>query len=160
MGDALAIALLEARGFTAEDFALSHPGGALGRKLLLKIGDIMRQGDDLPCIQPTATVAQALFEITQKGLGMTAVVDANQQVLGIFTDGDLRRLFERNIDLKHTEIGTVMTANPHTTSADLLAAEGLLLMEQRKITSLLVINEQQQLIGALQMHDLLKAGVV
>ncbi|MDX1303821.1 KpsF/GutQ family sugar-phosphate isomerase [Photobacterium sp.] len=159
MGDALAIALMEARGFTANDFALSHPGGALGRKLLLRISDVMHSGDLLPLIDEHATIKDALLEVSRKGLGMTAVVDSQQQLTGIFTDGDLRRLLDNRIDIHNTPIGDVMTRNPSTIAANLLAAEGLKLMEDKKINGLLV-TENGRLIGALNMHDLLKAGVM
>ncbi|AWK80933.1 KpsF/GutQ family sugar-phosphate isomerase [Photobacterium damselae subsp. damselae] len=159
MGDALAIAIMEARGFTTNDFALSHPGGALGRKLLMRISDVMHSGDDLPIVTEHATIKDALLEISRKGLGMTAIVDNEQQLIGIFTDGDLRRLLDDHIDIHNTTIGTVMSRNPKTISPQLLAAEGLKLMEDKKINGLLV-TEQSCLVGALNMHDLLKAGVI
>lgn len=159
MGDALAVALMQAKGFTADDFALSHPGGALGRKLLLRISDVMHTGEALPKVFPSSTVRDALLEISAKGLGMTAVVDADDTLLGIFTDGDLRRLLDQRLDLHTTEIGDVMGKKPSTVDADLLAAEGLKMMEEKKINGLLV-TENQTLIGALNMHDLLKAGVM
>ncbi|AJR07399.1 KpsF/GutQ family sugar-phosphate isomerase [Photobacterium gaetbulicola] len=159
MGDALAIALMEARGFTADDFALSHPGGALGRKLLLRISDIMHTGDRLPVVGEQALIKDALLEVSRKGLGMTAIIDNDQQLLGIFTDGDLRRLLDNHVDIHTTSIGEVMTRNPATISADVLAAEGLKLMEDRKISGLLV-TDNGMLVGALNMHDLLKAGVM
>lgn len=159
MGDALAIALMEARGFTANDFALSHPGGALGRKLLLRISDVMHTGNFLPLIEEHATIKDALLEVSRKGLGMTAVVDGQQQLTGIFTDGDLRRLLDNRIDIHNTPIGEVMTRNPATIAASLLAAEGLKQMEDKKINGLLV-TDQGRLVGALNMHDLLKAGVM
>ncbi|MGF1766526.1 arabinose-5-phosphate isomerase KdsD [Enterovibrio makurazakiensis] len=159
MGDALAIALMQAKGFTADDFALSHPGGALGRKLLLRISDVMHTGDKLPVVPPDATVRDALLEISAKGLGMTAVVEHDGTLSGIFTDGDLRRLLDQRLDLHTTRIGDVMGKNPTSVSADLLAAEGLKQMEERKINGLLV-TENSRLIGALNMHDLLKAGVM
>lgn len=159
MGDALAIALMEARGFTANDFALSHPGGALGRKLLLRIADVMHTGDLLPIIDEAATIKDALLEVSRKGLGMTAVVNSEQQLTGIFTDGDLRRLLDKRVDIHNTAIGDVMGRNPSTIEANVLAAEGLKLMEDNKINGLL-ITENGQLVGALNMHDLLKAGVM
>ncbi|KJG57715.1 D-arabinose 5-phosphate isomerase [Photobacterium kishitanii] len=159
MGDAVAIAVMEARGFTADDFALSHPGGALGRKLLLRIADVMHSGELLPMIEEHASIKDALLEISHKGLGMTAIVDHNQQLRGIFTDGDLRRLLDNHVDIHNTSIGTVMSTNPRTISPQLLAAEGLKLMEDNKINGLLV-TENNQLVGALNMHDLLKAGVM
>ncbi|MCD9545521.1 KpsF/GutQ family sugar-phosphate isomerase [Photobacterium carnosum] len=159
MGDAVAISVMEARGFTADDFALSHPGGALGRKLLLRIADVMHSGELLPVIEEHASIKDALLEISHKGLGMTAIVDHNQQLRGIFTDGDLRRLLDNHIDIHNTRIGEVMSSNPRTISPQLLAAEGLKLMEDNKINGLLV-TEDNQLVGALNMHDLLKAGVL
>ncbi|ELR66349.1 Arabinose 5-phosphate isomerase [Photobacterium marinum] len=159
MGDALAIALMQARGFTADDFALSHPGGALGRKLLLRISDVMHTGDALPMVAEDATIKDALLEVSRKGLGMTAIINAEQKLTGIFTDGDLRRLLDKRTDIHSTTIGAVMTRNPATITPNLLAAEGLKLMEDRKINGLLV-TENQHLVGALNMHDLLKAGVM
>ncbi|WP_064601828.1 arabinose-5-phosphate isomerase KdsD [Photobacterium sp. J15] len=159
MGDALAIALMQARGFTADDFALSHPGGALGRKLLLRISDVMHTGNALPMVAEDATIKDALLEVSRKGLGMTAIIDSEQKLTGIFTDGDLRRLLDKRTDIHSTTIGAVMTRNPATITPNLLAAEGLKLMEDRKINGLLV-TENQRLVGALNMHDLLKAGVM
>jgi arabinose-5-phosphate isomerase len=159
MGDALAIALMQARGFTADDFALSHPGGALGRKLLLKLKDIMHGGAALPKVSPEATVKDALLEISQKGLGMTAIVDDEDKVIGIFTDGDLRRMLDKQVDIHTTPIGEVMTANPKVASPNLLAVEGVNLMQEKSITALLLC-EEQKLVGAVHMHDLLKAGVM
>ncbi|AXN03188.1 arabinose-5-phosphate isomerase KdsD [Vibrio anguillarum] len=159
MGDALAVALLQARGFTAEDFALSHPGGALGRKLLLKLSDIMHIGDALPTVQPNALIRDALLEISQKGLGMTAVVDSNMQLIGIFTDGDLRRILDKRIDIHSAAISEVMTQNPTVANPNMLAVEGLNLMQDKRINGLMLC-ENGTLIGALNMHDLLKAGVM
>ena len=159
MGDALAIALMQARGFTADDFALSHPGGALGRRLLLRIADVMHTGSSLPFVSPQCTIRDALFEISSKGLGMTAITDKNHHLVGIFTDGDLRRLLDQRIDIHSTLIGDIMGTNPTTISPNVLAAEALHLMEQKKINALLV-TEGPCLIGALNMHDLLKAGVI
>ncbi len=159
MGDALAVSLLQARGFTADDFALSHPGGALGRKLLLKLADIMQIGDALPKVSPEASVKDALLEISQKGLGMTAVVDSSDQVLGIFTDGDLRRLLDKKVDIHTASIGSVMTENPMMASPDMLAVEAVNMMQARSITSLL-LSENNTLVGALNIHHLLKAGVM
>lgn len=159
MGDALAMALLQARGFTAEDFALSHPGGALGRKLLLKLEDIMHTGSALPIVHPNALVRDALLEISQKGLGMTAVVDDNNQMLGIFTDGDLRRILDKRIDIHSTPIGEVMTVSPTVAEPNMLAVEGLNLMQAKSINGLMLC-ENGTLVGALNMHDLLKAGVM
>ena len=159
MGDALAVALLQARGFTAEDFALSHPGGALGRKLLLKLSDIMHRDDQLPLVTPDTVVREALLEISQKGLGMTAVVDSHQHLVGIFTDGDLRRILDKRIDIHSALIGEVMTTNPTTASPNILAAEGLNLMQQKSINGLILCLDGK-VVGALNMHDLLKAGVM
>jgi arabinose-5-phosphate isomerase len=160
MGDALAIALLEARGFTPEDFARSHPGGSLGRKLLLHVADVMRRGDDLPVVSPDAPLAAGLLEMSRKRLGLTAVVDAAGCVVGIFTDGDLRRVIDRQIDLHTTVMRDVMTVKPLTIDAQALAAEAVNRMEQHGITALLVTDAAQQLAGALNIHDLLRAGVV
>ncbi|OBT17416.1 D-arabinose 5-phosphate isomerase [Vibrio sp. UCD-FRSSP16_10] len=159
MGDALAMALMQARGFTAEDFALSHPGGALGRKLLLKLENIMHTGVSVPKVTADALIKDALIEISEKGLGMTAIVNEQDQVLGIFTDGDLRRLLDKRIDIHSTKIGDVMSKNPSFVSPSLLAVEGLNIMQQRSITALLLC-EDNKLVGALNMHDLLKAGVM
>ena len=160
MGDALAIALLEARGFTEEDFARSHPGGTLGRRLLLHVSDIMHTGDTIPKVSQDATLRDALVEMTNKGLGMTAALDDQGCVAGIFTDGDLRRTLDRSIDIHNCRLADVMTTGGTTISADLLAAEALQIMEEEKINALLVLDENQHLIGALNMHDLLRAGVV
>jgi arabinose-5-phosphate isomerase len=159
MGDALAMALLEARGFSEEDFALSHPGGALGRKLLLKLSDIMHTGNALPMVSSNTLIRDALLEISNKGLGMTTIVDDKQTLLGIFTDGDLRRILDRRVDIHETTIGEVMIATPTTATPNMLAAEGLNLMQSKKISGL-VLLEQNKVVGALNMHDLLKAGVV
>jgi len=159
MGDALAMALMQARGFTSEDFALSHPGGALGRKLLLKLADIMHTGSALPLVTPTTVVRDALLEISQKGLGMTAVVGDHQQLVGIFTDGDLRRILDKRIDIHSALIGDVMTVNPTVAEPNMLAAEGLNLMQDKSINGL-ILCEQGKVVGALNMHDLLKAGVM
>jgi len=160
MGDALAIALLEARGFNAEDFARSHPGGRLGRRLLLHISDIMHTGDGIPQVGPEALVSEALVEMTRTSLGMTAVVSADGQVAGVFTDGDLRRALEREIDVHRTRVREVMTPGCITVEPGLLAAEGLHIMQQRAINALLVVDPEQRLCGALNMHDLLRAGVL
>lgn len=159
MGDALAMALMQARGFTSDDFAMSHPGGALGRKLLLKLADIMHTGSDLPLVTPTTVVRDALLEISQKGLGMTAVVDDHQQLVGIFTDGDLRRILDKRIDIHSALIGDVMTINPTVAEPNMLAAEGLNLMQDKSINGLILCQEGK-VVGALNMHDLLKAGVM
>lgn len=160
MGDALAIALLEAKGFNAEDFAVSHPGGSLGRKLLLKVSDIMHTGKAVPVVQSQTQLTTALLEITEKSLGMTAVVDAHQVLIGIFTDGDLRRAIDGDIDLKHTIIDDVMTVNATKIDANVLAAEALLVMQEKSIGALVVTDEQSRPIGALNMQDMLKAGVL
>lgn len=159
MGDALAVALLQARGFTAQDFALSHPGGALGRQLLLKLDDIMHTGDALPIVAPDALVRDALLEISQKGLGMTAIVGEDGQMAGIFTDGDLRRILDKRIDIHNTQIGDVMTLNPTVAEPNMLAVEGLNLMQAKSINGLMLCDSGK-LVGALNMHDLLKAGVM
>ncbi|UIJ41147.1 arabinose-5-phosphate isomerase KdsD [Vibrio kanaloae] len=159
MGDALAVALLQARGFTAQDFALSHPGGALGRQLLLKLDDIMHTGDALPVVAPDALVRDALLEISQKGLGMTAIVGEDGQMAGIFTDGDLRRILDKRVDIHNTQIGDVMTLNPTVAEPNMLAVEGLNLMQAKSINGLMLCQEGK-LVGALNMHDLLKAGVM
>jgi arabinose-5-phosphate isomerase len=160
LGDALAIALLEARGFTAEDFAFSHPGGALGRRLLLKVENVMHAGDSLPRVKRGTSLRDALLEMTQKGLGMTVVTEDDGRLAGIFTDGDLRRTLDRNIDVRQSIIDDVMTAHSKTARAEMLAAEALKIMEDHKISSLVVIDDNHQPIGALNMHDLLRAGVM
>lgn len=161
MGDALAVALLEARGFTAEDFARSHPAGALGRRLLLHITDVMHVGDDIPAVGPDATITEALVEISQKRLGMTAVVDAERHLLGLYTDGDLRRsLDDPGLDIRTTRIAEVMTRSPRTIDAGALAVEAAQLMETHKISGLLVVDADQRVVGALNIHDLLRARVV
>jgi arabinose-5-phosphate isomerase len=160
MGDALAIALLEARGFTAEDFAFSHPGGTLGRKLLVRVIDIMHTGDRIPKVNAAATLKQALLTMTEKGFGLTTVVNENNQLMGIFTDGDLRRTIDKKIDLSTALIRDLMNANPKTVSDTAMAAEALKIMEDLKITALIVRNEQQCPVGVLHMHDLLRAGVI
>ena len=159
MGDAIAVALLEAKGFTANDFALSHPGGSLGRKLLLRISDIMHTGDDVPCVQQSETISDALLEVSRKGLGMTAVNDGTKLV-GIFTDGDLRRILDARIDIHQTPISDVMTQRCVTINGHILAAEALAVMESKKVNGLIVVNEQQEPVGAFNMHDLLRAGVL
>ncbi|HWV15619.1 MAG TPA: KpsF/GutQ family sugar-phosphate isomerase [Cellvibrio sp.] len=159
MGDALAIALLEARGFTAEDFAFSHPGGALGRKLLLRVADIMHSGDKIPKVSADASLSQALLTMTEKGFGLTTIVDSNNQLLGIYTDGDLRRTIDRGINFGAAKISDLMNRTPKTVSDKALAAEALKIMEDLKITALIVRNEQACPVGVLHMHDLLRAGV-
>ncbi len=160
MGDALAVSLLEARGFTPEDFALSHPGGALGRRLLLRISDVMRSGDQLPCVAPGTPLTAALLEMTRKGLGMTAVLNADQTVAGIYTDGDLRRTLDNGLDVHELSIDKVMTRGGYSVLADHMAAEAVQQMEEHKVSVLLVKDEAQRLIGVVHMHDLLRAGVV
>ena len=160
LGDALAIALLEARGFTAEDFAFSHPGGALGRRLLLKVENVMHAGADLPQVGEDTLVSDALLEMSRKGLGMTSVLAADGRLAGIFTDGDLRRALDRGIDVRTTLIATVMTRGGRTARAPMLAAEALKIMEEHKINALVVIDDERRPIGALNMGDLLRAGVL
>ncbi len=160
MGDALAVALLDARGFKAEDFARSHPGGALGRKLLTHVSDVMRSGDAVPKVGASATFSELMREMSAKGLGATAVVDADMKVLGIFTDGDLRRLVEKGIDLRATTAAQVMHPGPKTIAHDALAVEAVELMEQNRITSVLVVDENALLCGALNSNDLMRAKVI
>lgn len=160
LGDALAIALLEARGFTAEDFAFSHPGGALGRRLLLKVENVMHAGDSLPTVQRGTALRDALLEMTEKGLGMTVVTNGDGGLAGIFTDGDLRRALDRGVDVRQAIIDEVMTVHGKTARADMLAAEALKIMEDHKISSLVVVDDNEQPVGALNMHDLLRAGVM
>ncbi len=160
MGDALAIALLQKRGFTAEDFALSHPGGSLGRRLLLKVDQIMITGDNIPKISVDALLKTALIEITQKKLGMTTVVDKAGCLAGIFTDGDVRRAFDSNADVHQTVISHIMTHNPKVIRPGILAAEALHLMETYKITALVVTDDNRAPIGIVHLHDILRAGVV
>ncbi len=160
MGDALAVALLETRGFTAEDFALSHPGGALGRRLLLHVRDVMHGGERLPKVELGASLRDALMEITRKGLGITAVVDAEGRLAGVFTDGDLRRALDHaNIDLRGARIDELYTPGGKTCPAEMLAAEALGLMERHQINALIVVDEDRRPVGALNTHDLLRAGV-
>jgi arabinose-5-phosphate isomerase len=159
MGDALAIALLEARGFTAEDFAFSHPGGALGRKLLLKVADVMREGEDVPKVAPAVPLMEALLVISRKGLGMTTVVDAEGRLLGVFTDGDLRRAIDHGVDIHSAPIGDLMTRHCKTARAGMLAAEAMAIMDNFKISALAVVDDQHRPIGALHVHDLLRAGL-
>ena len=160
MGDALAIALLESRGFTEEDFARSHPGGSLGRRLLLHIGEIMHTGAGIPSVNQNAPVRDALMEMTRKGLGMTAVVDDHGRLVGIYTDGDLRRTLDKNRDIHSCVVSEVMTPNCKTASKEMLAAEALKIMEDNKINALLLVDDERRLEGAVNMHDLLRAGVV
>ena len=160
MGDALAVALLQARGFTPEDFALSHPGGSLGKRLLLHVSDIMHQNDRVPKVDDKATVSEALLEMSNKGLGMTAIVDGDNKVLGIYTDGDLRRSLDKNIDVHNTAIKDVMTKNCRTTMADELAASIVKIMDEKGINGFLVTDDENRLVGAFNMHDILRAGIV
>ena len=160
MGDALAIALLEARGFSTEDFARSHPGGRLGRRLLLHISDIMHTGVGVPRVTKDVVLRDALMEMTRSGLGMTAVVDNEHRVIGIFTDGDLRRALDHKVDVHQARISELMTEDCKTIAPDVLAAEGLNIMQRQEINALLVVDEERRLIGALNMHDLLRAGVL
>ena len=160
MGDALAVSLLEARGFTRDDFALSHPGGSLGRRLLLRVSDIMHTGTDIPSVPDSAFISHALLEMTEKKLGMTAIVDAGNRVIGIFTDGDLRRTLARSVDIQNTAIHEVMTPQCAVISADILAAEAMQVMELKKINALIVVDDQKMAVGALNMHDLIRAGIV
>jgi len=159
-GDALAIALLEARGFTAEDFAFSHPGGALGRRLLLKVENVMHSGEELPQVVRGTLLKDALMEMTHKGLGMTVVIEEDGRLAGIFTDGDLRRTLDRQIDIRNATIDSVMTPHGKTARPDMLAAEALKIMEDHKISALVVIDKEERPVGALNMHDLLRAGVM
>lgn len=160
MGDALAVALLETRGFTREDFARSHPGGALGRRLLLLIDDLMHTGEAMPCVQTDTLLSDALVEMTRKGLGMTIALDADGKLAGVFTDGDLRRAIDHRVDVHSARIRDVMTANCKTVRPGMLAAEALEIMDTTKINALPVVNERNEPVGALNMHDLLRAGVV
>jgi arabinose-5-phosphate isomerase len=160
MGDALAVAVLEARGFSEQDFARSHPGGSLGRRLLLHVEDVMRTGEQLPMVSADTSLREGLLEISRKGLGMTAIVDPQRHVLGIYTDGDLRRALDHPLDLKSVTMRDVMTANPKTITPQLLAAEAVHLMEKHRITQLLVVDEHNVLVGALNVHDLFRAGVM
>ena len=160
MGDALAVALLDARGFKPEDFARSHPGGSLGRRLLTHVSDIMRKGDDVPRVTPEASFSELMQEMSRKGLGATSVVNAQGQVLGVFTDGDLRRLIEKGLDLRQLKASDVMHANPRTLRDDALAAEAADLMEAHRITSVLVVNAQGELGGAINTNDLMRAKVI
>jgi arabinose-5-phosphate isomerase len=159
MGDALAIAVLEARGFTAEEFAFSHPGGALGKRLLLRVSDVMVKGDEIPRVRPAATLIDALDEITRKGLGMTAVTDKDGKLRGVFTDGDLRRAIENQHNLQHTLLETVMSDAPTTITEEVLAAEALGIMERRRISSLIIVDDSQSVCGVVTLLALLKAGI-
>lgn len=159
MGDAIAISLMEARGFTVEDFAFSHPGGSLGKRLLIRVQDIMRHGAEVPIVTPNTTLTQSLLEISSKGLGMTCIVDDKQHITGVFTDGDLCRALDKKIDLNQTTIKDVMTTDFTTIRAEALAITALELMQNKRITALPVVTQDGELTGAINMHDLLKAGV-
>ncbi|MEW6997641.1 KpsF/GutQ family sugar-phosphate isomerase [Colwelliaceae bacterium BS250] len=160
MGDALAVALLNAKGFTADDFALSHPGGSLGRRLLLRLTDIMHSGERLPIVKETALIKEALVEMSRQGLGMTSVVDDEGKLTGLFTDGDLRRILDEEVNMHKDTINSVMTKNPVVATADMLAAEALKAMEDKSINGLIIVDEEHRPIGAMNMHDILKAGVI
>ena len=160
MGDALAVALLNARDFTANDFALSHPGGSLGRRLLLRLSDIMHKDERIPIVSEQAFIKDALVEMSLKGLGMTAVVDSDNILVGLFTDGDLRRILDAEINIHQDSITSVMTKNPLVAKQDMLAAEALKIMEDKKINGLIIVNDNNQPIGAMNMHDLLSSGVL
>ena len=160
MGDALAVALLRHRGFTEADFARSHPGGTLGRRLLLRVSDVMRRGDDLPMVSPETPLPEGLLEMSRKRLGMTAIVDTNRHVVGIFTDGDLRRALDRRIDVQKTRMADVMTKGSRSIDPQELAAEAVLMMEKYSVNGLLVLDTDGVLVGALNVHDLLRAGVM
>ena len=160
LGDALAVALLDARGFSAEDFARSHPAGSLGRRLLTRVSDVMRTGDGIPSVGDDASFTDALMEMSRKRMGMTAIVDGQQRVVGIFTDGDLRRSLDRPIDLKTAKIADLMTPNPRTISDKQLAVEAVEMMERHKVNQIVVVDESGRLSGALNMHDLFQAKVV
>ena len=160
MGDALAVSLLEVKGFTRDDFALSHPGGSLGKRLLLMVDDIMHSGTEVPFIKETALVSDALLEMTEKKLGMTAIVDQENKVVGVFTDGDLRRMLEKNLDVHKTAVSDVMTPSCKVINPDILAAEAMQIMQRLKINALLAVDRKNKLVGALNMHDLVRAGIV
>lgn len=160
LGDALAVALLDAKGFGKEDFARSHPGGSLGRRLLTHVRDIMHTGNAIPSVPFDATLSDAILEISRKGLGMTAIVDASNHVQGIYTDGDLRRTLEKRLDFAATPVSTVMSRTPRSIGPDALAAEAVKLMDEHKISQMLVVDAENRLVGALNMHDLLRAKVI
>ncbi|HVQ60580.1 MAG TPA: KpsF/GutQ family sugar-phosphate isomerase [Burkholderiales bacterium] len=160
LGDALAVALLDARGFNEQDFARAHPGGALGRRLLTHVSDVMRTGESIPSVPEAASFFDVLLEMSRKGMGMSAIVDSNRKVLGIFTDGDLRRTLERKPDLRSLNIAGIMKRDPRTIAPQKLAAEAVELMERHKITQLLVVSDAGELVGALNTHDLLRAKVI
>ncbi|MDG1750729.1 MAG: KpsF/GutQ family sugar-phosphate isomerase [Thalassotalea sp.] len=160
MGDALAVALLNAKDFTANDFALSHPGGSLGKRLLLRLQDIMHSGERIPSVNDNAKIKDALVEMSLKGLGMTAIVKENGELVGLFTDGDLRRILDEKIDIHHDDISTVMTKNPRVADGEMLAAQALKIMEDNKINGLIIVDNENRPVGAMNMHDLLKSGVL
>lgn len=160
LGDALAVVVLKARGFSEEDFALSHPGGSLGRKLLTHVSDVMRKGDRIPKVAPSATISNAILEITKKGLGMTAVVSPDDTLLGVFTDGDLRRLIEQGLDLRGLLVSEVMNTAPRCISADKLAVEAVRMMEVNHVSQVVVVDDNRQIVGAMNFHDLFEAKVV
>ena len=159
MGDALAIALLEARGFTADDFAFSHPGGTLGKKLLLKVADVMRAGDNIPQVAPATPLSEALLEISNKGLGMTTITDAHGKLVGVFTDGDLRRTLKAKVDINATPMAELMSAGAKTVTPDMLAAEAMRIMEENEISSLVVVEEGRRVAGVIHLMHLLHAGL-
>ena len=160
MGDALSVALLKSRGFTAEDFALSHPGGNLGKKLVLRVEDIMHAGPEIPAVSADTTLGNGLLEMSQKGLGMTAIVDPDNRILGIFTDGDLRRVLNDNVDLHRTNMETIMQSNCITIAPTDMAVAAVHVLDENNITGLLVADEENYLVGALNIHDLFRAGVM
>ena len=160
MGDALAVALLDARGFSAEDFALAHPGGALGKRLLLRVDDLCHRGNAVPIVKETSTIREALLEVSEKKLGMTCVINDHGQLSGIYTDGDVRRTLVQDYDIATTKLIDVMTHHCHTTDLDLLAAEALAVMQKHNITSLVICDDNKRPIGVLHIHDLLRAGVI
>ena len=160
MGDALAVALLESRGFTAEDFALSHPSGSLGKRLLLRVEDVMHTGDQIPAVRAGVSVSEGLVEMSQKGLGLTAIVDDDNRLLGVFTDGDLRRALDHEVDVHKTTMDDVMHKGGITVGPDTMAAEAVHILEEKKITALLVVDRDERLVGALNIHDLFRAGVM
>jgi len=160
MGDALAVVLLDAKNFSADDFARSHPGGSLGKRLLTYVKDVMRSGDEVPKTSIQAPLKEALLEISKKRLGMTVIVDESNQVLGIFTDGDLRRLLEKTLDLESVQLKDVITKNPKTTSKNILVAQAVEMMERFRINHLIVVNDNGQLEGALNLHDLLASKII
>ncbi|MGZ8267574.1 MAG: KpsF/GutQ family sugar-phosphate isomerase [Burkholderiales bacterium] len=160
LGDALAVALMHAKGFTRDEFARSHPGGALGRRLLTHVRDVMRAGENAPRVGEQATLMDAMLEMSRGGMGMTAIVDEGERVIGIFTDGDLRRTLEKGADLRTTPIRTVMGASPRTIAPERLAVEAVEIMERNKVNQILVVDEESRLLGALNMHDLFRAKVI